>query len=130
MFNCGPNPAVRNDASFYPENSNDSGLIEIEQLQFEPRADARTVIVLVVAVIPKAMNNNFGAPKFLERTSARPTWISILLRILLRAFEQISSHRVPKPQVVLDAIKESVAPKYLDLNVKTWELAKKTVSGS
>jgi indolepyruvate ferredoxin oxidoreductase beta subunit len=32
------------------------------------------------------------------------------------------------PEVVLEAIKESVAPKYLDLNVKTWELAKKIVA--
>lgn len=32
-----------------------------------------------------------------------------------------------KPESILAAIKESVAPKYLDLNVKTFELAKKFV---
>ncbi len=32
------------------------------------------------------------------------------------------------PQNLLEAIKSSVAPKYLDLNVKTWELAQKYAS--
>jgi indolepyruvate ferredoxin oxidoreductase, beta subunit len=31
------------------------------------------------------------------------------------------------PQNLLEAIKSSVAPKYLDLNIKTWELAQKIV---
>lgn len=29
------------------------------------------------------------------------------------------------PQIILESIKSSVAPKYLDLNIKTWELAQK-----
>ena len=48
--------------------------------------------------------------------------VSGIFLICLAAFKGM----VPlKPEVVLDAIKGSVAPKYLDLNIKTWELAKK-----
>jgi indolepyruvate ferredoxin oxidoreductase beta subunit len=48
--------------------------------------------------------------------------VSGIFLLCLAAFKGM----VPlKPEVVLDAIKGSVAPKYLDLNIKTWELAKK-----
>ena len=48
--------------------------------------------------------------------------VSGIYLLCLAAFKKM----IPlSPEAMLEAIKKSVAPKYLDLNVKTWELAKK-----
>lgn len=50
------------------------------------------------------------------------TVVSGIYLLCLASFKKI----IPiAPEIILEAIKSSVAPKYLDLNIKTWELAQK-----
>ena len=76
------------------EDDHEATLIKVEQFKFEPRADARAIVILGVAIVTETMDYHFRAPKLVVWASDPLVWILILFRVFFRALEQIGPQRV------------------------------------